>query len=160
MFSDYVWCLCNVSTWLGWTSFPRVSFTVCFQLKWIMKEIAEWSTSHSVIQPCCYLSPGSSLQGEAASRPAISASSSGSFFSFNSWAWCQRPSAFAGHQCLQGQRHQELTWIPISSHGLWLMLVAYSWSSLSLTSHPSSLLHFLPCSFSVPVSNTKEKEVA
>lgn len=35
----YLWWLCKVSTWLGWTACPRIPVSVCFCLRWARGKI-------------------------------------------------------------------------------------------------------------------------
>lgn len=107
-----LWWLCDVSTWVGWISFPRIPLLVHFRAT---REILgwsggwKWSCSHSVaLTWCCWLA---NLAGrhEAAAESATALNFSGSFFTFSdSWAryvclalW-QR--ALAGYPWNQGQK--------------------------------------------------------
>lgn len=46
-----MWWFCNVSVWLGQTTFLRIPFLVCFWLRWATREILERFGSHLVAPP-------------------------------------------------------------------------------------------------------------
>lgn len=90
--SSYFWSLrwlCDVSTWVGWITFPRISFLVHFRVtrKMIRRSGGgKWSHRHCVAHTCCYWSADSTSGHEAATGPAIVLSFAGSFFTFSdSW---------------------------------------------------------------------------
>lgn len=116
-FSYYwsLWWLCDVSTWVGWISFPKIpSEDVHSRVTGkILGRSGEWkwSCSHSVAHTCYYWYANSPGWHEAAAGSVTALSFSGSFLIFSdSWAryvclalW-QR--ALAGHPWTQRQKQE------------------------------------------------------
>lgn len=98
--NNRLWWFCNVSTWLEWTTFPRIPFPLCCQLELAASSCARFGGQKPSHSHCCrsshvlLLVSGLTMAG-AVARPATAPPSLGFFFSFSSsWArWWRMPAS-------------------------------------------------------------------
>lgn len=123
---QWLWWLCNVSAWLGWTTFPRSLFPVCFWLEWAPREILLWdlkggSEAAAILELTHTLSFIFSLRISVKQQPGLQLLRLPfSFSSSKSWAWSvfsymiNGPSFFL--QDTQPLQVTELTQVSVSPH--------------------------------------------
>ena len=112
-----VWRLCKVLTWLGWTTFPRIPFSVCFLLGEACREKVEMDhsgcSSHMVDYPLTHLiDEGQQLHLQLLhlfmNPPSACPTLKPRVYLTPRWS---TPASPTGCPCHQGQRQWERTWV-------------------------------------------------
>ena len=148
--------------WLGWTTFPDISFLVCFWLEWpqggflgdLRKQ--KWSSNYFVAHTCCCLSVDSPKRYEPAAGEVISLPSPGSSFN-NSGSWARSAVSsvleglsFCKIASSQGQRQQ--AWTEVSGYAHRSQLVLFGLQ-------PAHDLPFLTTCLQTSTTATDEKTI-
>lgn len=109
--------LCRVSTWLGWTTFPRIPFSVCFPLGEACGDKVEMDhsvcSSHMVDYPLTHLiDEGQQLHLHLLhlfmNPPSACPTLKPRVYLTPRWS---APASPTGCPCHQGQRQWERTWV-------------------------------------------------
>lgn len=143
-----MWWLCSVSSWLGWRTFPRIPFTVCFQLGWATRRLLWGSWRAAVKQELFYHSYILAITCWLISLEWGFTQTYNFFFhlifNYPSSASMTPRLKDSGSQLLQDANAFKVTGSK-RRYGLWSVLMG---SNSCLGAHPCSLLFYIHLPFS------------